>query len=76
MFNVSESPIRININGLEEGKISIFEDDDLFELESNGGQVSKHRIKTILSDIENMLNISNAGQGNKVKIAVMGELKA
>lgn len=76
MFNLSRSPIRKGLSGLADGEMSIFEDDNLLELESKKENVGKYRIKTILNDIENMLAISEEAKEDRVKIAVMGELKA
>ena len=76
MFDLSKSPIRKNITGVADGEMSIFEDDNLLELECNKDNVGKYRIKTILRDIENMLTINENSDKDTVKIAVMGELKA
>ncbi len=74
MFDIKSSPIRENINSLKEGQLSVFEDDGL------EGEVGENRrklqVRTILKDIENMFGAMESNQGQAVRIAVMGEVKA
>lgn len=74
MFDLMKSPIRENVNSLKEGQLSIFEDDELNEeTEEN---YRKLQVRTILKDVEKMLETMEDNQGQAVRIAVMGEVKA
>ena len=74
MFDLNESPIRKNIKSLDNEQLSIFEDSSFSNIDE------KHRtniqVRTILKDIENMLQIMDENIDKTVKIAVMGEVKA
>lgn len=74
MFELNESPIRKNIKSLDNEQLSIFEDSSFSNIDE------KHRtniqVRTILKDIENMLQIMDKNIDKTVKIAVMGEVKA
>ena len=74
MFNLQESPIRKNIQYLEEGQLSIFEDDSLTDVDEEHKQ--KIQVRTILKDVENMLGTMEGNKDKKIKLAVMGEVKA
>ena len=62
-FNLNESPIRKNIKKLKDGQLSVFEEGTI-------------QVRTILQDIENMLNVMKSHGDDVVRIAVMGEVKA
>ena len=74
MFNLKESPIRKNIQYLEEGTLSIFEDESLIGVDEEIKR--KIQIRTILKDVENMLETMESNKDKKIKFAVMGEVKA
>lgn len=65
-FNLKTSPIRQNINGLENGQLSIFENEEFAGINA----------KTILDDVENMLDVTESHSDDVVRIAVMGEVSA
>ena len=71
MFDLSRSPIRENVNRLEEGQLSVFEDDGYAD---TGSQ--KLQVRTILRDVENMLDTMEENGQEEVRIAIMGEVKA
>lgn len=77
MFDLQKSPIRKNITGLKEGQLSIFEDDKLLGIgEKDGESIRKYQARTILKDVENMIGTMEGNKNKKIKIAVMGEVKA
>lgn len=65
MFDLNESPIRKNIAQLDDGQLSIFEDEDF-----------PSNIRIILDDIMNMLDTMKKNSNKKMKMAVVGEVKA
>ena len=77
MFDLKKSPIRKIISTLPEDKMSIFEEDDLTDIEKNPENKGKYRVRYVLKDIENMLTaVKNNKNNSKTRVAVMGELKA
>lgn len=75
MFDLERSPIRKNIKKLKDGQLSIFEEDDLFG-HGDSSNVRRFQVKTILKDVENMLETMESNKDNQLTIAVMGEVKA
>lgn len=73
MFDLEKSPIRKNIKALKDGQLSIFEEDDLYE---HGESENRFQVRSILKDVENMLKIMEKNKDKKLKVAVMGEVKA
>lgn len=74
MFDLTKSPVRENINSLAKDQLSVFEDDGL--LEESEENYRKLQVRTILKDVENMLDTMEESRDQAVRIAVMGEVKA
>lgn len=56
MFDLKKSPIRKIISTLPEDKMSIFEEDDLTDIEKNPENKGKYRVRYVLKDIEKYVN--------------------
>ena len=76
MFDLQKSPIRKNIARVKEGQLTIFESEDLFEGGRNPEHIKKYQVRTILKDVENMLETMEGNKDKQVKIAILGEVKA
>lgn len=77
IIDLQSSPIRKNINSLDPGQLSIFEDKDgKFEGEAGSERYVGIRAKEILSDVLNMEDAIAHHTGDKTRIAIMGEVKA
>ena len=74
---MQSSPIRKNINSLDPGQLSIFEDKDgKFEGDAGSKRYVGIRAKEILADVLNMEEAIEHHTGDKTRIAIMGEVKA
>ena len=77
MIDLKGSPIRKNINSLDPGQLSVFEDKDgRFETDGGKEKYVGIRAKEILSDVLNMETAIGDHAGDKTRIAIMGEVKA
>ena len=76
MFDLQKSPVRKNIAAMPQDRLTIFEQNQLFDNGTNPENVSKYQIRTILKDVENMLGNVEENKEKQVKIAVIGEVKA
>lgn len=74
-FDLQKSPIRRNIKSLREGQLSVFEE-GTFEGDGNDKRFVGLQVRTILSDVENMLGVMKSHENEALRVAVMGEVKA
>lgn len=73
MINLYDSPVRKNLSTLRPDQLAVFEDYD--------GALSqedsvRYQMRTVMKDIENMIDAVTKNQSEKTRIAIMGEVKA